>query len=244
MRLLVTRPEPDALKLRAVLEDMGHEATVEPLLQVSFAATDIVELDGVQALIATSRNALRALRATPILVAARTLPLFAVGKATATEARALGFEMVVTGAGTARELITHIVSVVDPAAGLIAHLAGDTLAVDLKPELEPHGFRVVEWVVYRMQAATSFSDEVVEQLALGEIDGVILLSPRTASVYARLVRKHGLVASVRSLPHFCLSAAVARRLQSLGLFAVLSADRPRLEEVLALIDDTAAKSGD
>ena len=33
MRLLVTRPEPDALKLRAALEEHGHEATVEPLLQ-------------------------------------------------------------------------------------------------------------------------------------------------------------------------------------------------------------------
>jgi Uroporphyrinogen-III synthase HemD len=131
MRLLVTRPEPDALKLQAVLEDMGHEATVEPLLQVSFEGAERIELDGVQALAATSRNALRALRSTALLPRARALPLFTVGKATAAEARAIGFEMVVTGAGTARELITHIVSVVDPAAGLIAHLAGDTLAVNL-----------------------------------------------------------------------------------------------------------------
>jgi len=244
MRLLVTRPEPDALKLQAVLENMGHEATVEPLLQVHFESTDTIELDGVQALIATSRNGLRALRGTAILARARTLPLFTVGKATAAEARALGFEMVVTGAGTARKLVAQIVSVVDPAAGLMAHLAGDTLAVDLKRELEPHGFRVVEFLVYRMQAASSLAPEVVEQLAMGEIDGVILLSPRTASVYARLVREHGLVDCVRSLPHFCLSAAVARRLEPLGLQEVLSADRPRLEEVLALIDDSAAQSGD
>ena len=244
MRLLVTRPEPDALKLQALLEDMGHEATVEPLLQVSFDTADTINLDGVQALIATSRNALRALKATPILAQARSLPLFAVGKATASEARALGFEMVVTGAGTARELITHIVSVVDPAAGLLAHLAGDALAVDLKRELEPHGFRVVEFRVYRMQPVTSFAEEVVQQLEMGEIDGVILLSPRTASVYVRLVGEHGLARSVRPLPHFCLSDAVARRLQPLGLRAVLSPDRPRLEEVLALIDDAAARSGD
>jgi uroporphyrinogen-III synthase len=61
MRLLVTRPEPDALKLGAVLEEMGHEATVEPLLSVSFDDAEPVDLDGAQALIATSRNALRAL---------------------------------------------------------------------------------------------------------------------------------------------------------------------------------------
>jgi len=244
MRLLITRPEPDALKLQAVLEDVGHEATVDPLLNVSFEDVSRIELDGVQALVATSRNGLRALRATALLPRARTLPLFTVGKATAAEARALGFEMVVTGAGTARELVTHIVSVVDPAAGLIAHLAGDTLAVNLKEELEPHGFRVLAWVVYRMQSATSFAPEVVEQLAMGEIEGIILLSPRTASVYARLVRLHALQEIVRPLPHFCLSPAVARRLEPLGEVAIVTAQAPKLEEVLALIDETAAKSGD
>jgi uroporphyrinogen-III synthase len=244
MRLLVTRPEPDALKLQAVLEDMGHEATVEPLLQVSFEGADRIELDGVQALVATSRNALRALRSTAVLPRARTLPLFTVGKATATEARTIGFEMVVTGAGTGRELITHLVSVLDPAAGLLAHLAGDTLAVNLKEELAAHGFRVLEWVVYRMQAATSFAADVVEQLASGEIDGIILLSPRTASVYAKLVLAHELAECVRGLPHFCLSAAVARRLQPLAPTDVVTADTPRLEEVLALIEETAAQSGD
>jgi len=244
MRLLITRPEPDALKLQAVLEDMGQEATVEPLLSVSFEDVSRLELDGVQALIATSRNGVRALRSTALLPRARTLPLFAVGAATAVEARALGFEMVVAGAGTARALVTHIVSVLDPAAGLIAHLAGDTLAVNLKAELEPHGFRVLEWVVYRMQAATSFTDDVVEQLAMGEIDGVILLSARTAAVYAKLVRAHQLQEIVRPLLHFCLSPAVARRLAPLGQVAQITAQAPKLEEVLALIEETAAKSGD
>jgi len=244
MRLLITRPEPDALKLQAVLEDRGHEATVEPLLSVGFADVSGLELAGVQALVATSRNGVRALRSTALLPRARTLPLFAVGTATAAEARALGFEMVVTGAGSARELVTHIVSVVDPAAGLIGHLAGDALAVNLKEELEPHGFRVLEWVVYRIEPATSFAADVVEQLAMGEIDGIILLSPRTASVYAKLVRAHGLEAIVRPLPHFCLSPAVARRLEPLGQVTTLTAPAPRLEEVLALVDESAAKSGD
>jgi uroporphyrinogen-III synthase len=244
MRLLVTRPEPDALRLQAILEDMGHEATVEPLLHVSFADLSGIELDGVEALIATSRNALRALRSTAILPRARTLPLFTVGRSTAAEARALGFEMVVTGAGTARELVTHIVSVVDPAAGLLAHLAGDSLAVDLKQELEPHGFRVVVWVVYRIEPQTTLAEEVVSQLRMGEIDGIILLSARTAAVYAKLMRAYDLVAEVRRLPHFCLSAAVARRLEPLGQVSVVTAERPRLEDVLTMIDWIAQTSGD
>lgn len=242
MRLLVTRPEPDALKLRAALEEHGHEATVEPLLTVSFADTDPIDLDGVQALIATSRNAVRALKAHPLRSDARKLPLFAVGRATAAEARALGFEMVVAGAGTAEQLVQHIVSVADPVAGLLVHLAGDTLAGDLKGELELHGFRVEQPVVYRMHAARALSEDTVEQLAMGEIEGVILMSPQTATIYATLMRKQGLGAVARTLTHFCLSEAVARRLEPLGGVRVETADSPSLEEVLALIDAAAAKS--
>jgi uroporphyrinogen-III synthase len=242
MRLLVTRPEPDALKLRALLEEAGHEATVEPLLGVSFDTADPIEIGGAQALIATSRNALRALKGSPAMAEARHLPLFAVGKATAAEARALGIETVVTGAGTAAELVAHIVSVLDPANGVLVHLAGDTVAHDLAGELEAHGFRVRQPVIYRMVPATAFADTTVEDLATHAIDGVLLMSPRTAAIYAALVARHGLTAAVRTLPHFCMSDPIARRLQPLGPLPTRVADAPRLEELLALIDESAAQS--
>lgn len=241
MRLLVTRPEPDAIKLRAALEELGHEATVEPLLEVTFENGDAIDFEGVQAVIATSRNGLRALRSHPGRIVARKLPLFAVGKATAREARALGFETVVTGAGTVNELVTHIVSVADPAEGLLLHLAGDRLAGDLKGELEAQGFRVLQPVVYRTAAVSSFSEDTVAQLASGEIDGVILLSPRTATIYAGLMAKHGLVAAARGIAHFCLSQAVAKRLAPLGPIESAIAEAPRLEEILALIEEAATQ---
>jgi len=243
MRLLVTRPEPDALRLRAALEARGHEATVEPLLSVSFDEPENFDLDGVQALIATSRYALRALRAHPLREAARKLPLFAVGRATAAEGRALGFTTVVTGAGTAAELVAHIVAVTDAAAGLLLHLAGDSRAGDLKGDLELHGFRVLRRVVYRMRPARALGEETIEALATGEIDGVILMSPRTAALYALLMRRHGLATVARRLSHFCLSTAVAQRLKPLGGAPTQIAEAPRLEEVLALIDAAAARSG-
>ena len=243
MRLLVTRPEPDALKLRAALEDHEHEATVEPLLNVSYDDPEPLDLDGVQALIATSRHGVRALKSHPRREAARKLPLFAVGRATAAEGRALGFETVLTGAGTAHELVAHIVSVADPAAGLLLHLAGEMLSGDLAGDLEAHGFRLLQPVVYRMQPATALGEETVEMLAMGEIDGVILMSPQTATIYARLMRKHGLASVARGLTHFCLSEAIARRLTPLGSVPIEIAEAPRLEEVLALVDAAAAKSG-
>src|SRR5262249_4816333 len=242
MRLLVTRPEPDALKLRAALEARGYEATVEPLLSVSFEAGEDFDLDGMQALIAPSRYALRALRAHPLRAAARKLPLFAVGPATAAGGPAPGFSTGGAGGGTGQGALPPALSVADTAAGLLLYLAGATVAGDLEGDLELHGFRVLQRVVYRMRPARALGEETIEQLVAGEIDGVILMSPRTATLYASLMRKHGLSSVARRLIHFCLSSQIPQRLNPLGEAPIEVAETPRLEEVLALIDAAAARS--
>jgi uroporphyrinogen-III synthase len=235
MRVIITRPEPDAIKLKAKVEALDHEATVEPLLAVDFEDGEIVNLDEVGTLIATSRNGLRALKFQRIHTAAAKLPIFAVGPGTAIEARNLGFQLILAGKGTARDLVPEIVANVDPHAGLVVHLAGDVIAYDIAGELEDHGYRVLQPVVYRMAAATLLSDDVVEQIATGEADAVMLLSPRTADIWVSLIRKHGLQGPCGRLLHLCLSEAVAKRLAPLGALRIETAAEPTLAEMLALI---------
>ncbi len=74
-------------------------AVLSPLLVIEQAKDVALDLDGAQALIVTSRNALRALSQHPALDAARRLPLFTVGGATAKAARELGFAKVTKGRG-------------------------------------------------------------------------------------------------------------------------------------------------
>ena len=97
MRLLVTRPEEDAVAFKAHLVALGHQVTIEPLLTISTADADPIELEGAPAIIATSRNGLRALAGSEQLDAAKLLPLFAVGPGTAAVARSLGFTAIVEG---------------------------------------------------------------------------------------------------------------------------------------------------
>ena len=61
MRLLVTRPEPDAGREAEALAARGHEAVLAPLLKIEFTRDVPLDFAGVQALIVTSRNALRAM---------------------------------------------------------------------------------------------------------------------------------------------------------------------------------------
>ena len=234
MKLLVTRPEPDGTALKAHLVAQGHEVILEPLIEIDTRDADPIELGGVQALIATSRNGLRALAETPEIESARGYPLFAVGPGTAATARALGFEIVVEGPATGRDLIAFIAEKAEVNGGPLLHLAGDKLAFDFATELKRLGFVVLQPIVYQSHAVDRLSGSTAARLGRNEIEGVLLLSPRTAAVFARLMDRHGLQEASRRLTYFCISQVTADQLADLRPSAIEIAARPNLHEVLAL----------
>jgi uroporphyrinogen-III synthase len=240
MRLLVTRPLEDARLQAGRLAALGHEAVLAPLLTVEPVPGIALPLEDAQALIVTSRNALRALAAHPARDRALALPLIAVGEATAREAERFGFKSVTVGEGIAESLLPLIAQRFAPSKGPLVHLAGETLAYDLKGALEARGFELRQPVLYRARAAEALPPEVVAELKAGKIDGVILMSPRTATIFAALMRKHGVTEAAR-LRCYCLSPSVAKAAAPLGA-PLLVAARPREEDVLALLSSDAASS--
>jgi uroporphyrinogen-III synthase len=241
MRILVTRSEPDARREAEELAARGHEAVIAPLLEIEFLPVVSLGLAGAQALIATSRNAIRALAVHSDKDRALELPLFAVGEATARAAKELGFAQVTIGAGTGVALAAVIREEVEAEEGALVHLAGETLAFDLKAVLEEEGYQIRQCVLYRAVPLRAFSAETEAELKAGAIDGVILLSPRTAKAFAELADRHGAVTQAKSPVCYCLSQAVADFVAPLG-FQMRVAAHPREEDVLALLDSEAASS--
>jgi uroporphyrinogen-III synthase len=240
MRLLVTRPQPDAGAQAEKLAALGHEVIAAPLLEVEFLEFSPLPLDAAQALIATSRNGLRALASSPELQAALKLPLYAVGKATADLARELGFNEIHQGPGTTEELLPLIASECEPGAGALLHLAGERQAFDLKTALEDKKFKVEQPVIYRVHLADSFAKSAREALGKSALDGVILMSPATAQTYVALVDAAGLRHMAMRLTYFCLSHAVAEPLLVLDGALVLISSSPSEDDLLALIGHETA----
>lgn len=239
MRVLVTRPEFDATREAETLAARGHDPVLAPLLAIEFLPGVPLDLAGAQALIVTSRNALRALAAHEELQQALRLPLFAVGEATARAARQLGFTEVTIGPGTGAGLLPLIRRELHPEKGALVHVAAEAVAYDLKPVLEEEGFTFRRPVLYRSHPASTLPDDIVAGLASGEISGVILLSPRTAKTFAALAERHGVLTQAKGLVCYCLSQAVAEAVTQAGL-AVRVAAHPREEDVLALLDSDAS----
>ncbi len=242
MHILITRPLTDAEDWRARLDARGVQMTIDSLLSIEWQPPQTLNLSTVQALVATSRNALRALAQSPGLSAALQKPIYTVGPTTGADARALGFSDVRIGPASARDLAPVIAATAVPTRGQLLHLSGDKLAFDLAAALAPSGFIVERLTVYRSTPNLALQQQTIDAIANGAINAVALLSPLTARTFLTLAVQAGLTQHCRNLKYFCLSDNVAAQLTALGDPQVHIAVQPNSEEMLVLIEGMAAKS--
>lgn len=242
MRALITRPEADAAPLAQALSERGIGVTVEPLLAIQPVADATLDLDGVQALLFTSMNGVRAFAS---LSPRRDLGVLAVGNGTAAAARAAGFAHVESAGGDVVDLTRLVRERLKPKDGALFHAAGSVVAGDLAGQLAEAGYELRRAVLYEAKPAESLSPGVVAALADRAFDLVLFFSPRTAATFVELVGRAGdprAAAGCAAATALCLSGAVARKAEALPWKAVLSAERPDLESMLRLVDKAVAEA--
>lgn len=243
MRVLVTRPVADAREMMARIAALGCRVSAAPLLKIVHEQIPPDAFDGVAGFIATSRNAVAALAASPALQSAISRLIFAVGAATAKRAEQAGFQTVIRGPGTAAELIPIVLAHPASKAGRIVHLAGDHVAIDLAGALANRGVDVEKFIVYRSLAVDAFSAETARDLRAGAFDAVILMSPRTAKIWRALVTAPSRRFDHSAITHVCLSAPVADALRDDGFqprFEIAAA--PTVAGVVSVIERLAPRS--
>ncbi len=236
MRLLVTRPLDESQALAERLEARGHQAAIEPLLTIAPDLFAPLSLEGVQALLFTSANGVRAFA---LRSPRRDLPVYAVGPATAAAAREIGCATVESAGGDVRALAALVVTRLDPARGALLHVAGRVVAGDLAGPLAARGFVVGRAALYAAEPATRLSAAAHDALADGVLDGVLLFSPRSAATFAAVTAAPELRAALSRLTLFALSPAVAEAVADLGWRRVAIAATPDEDALLALVDAAA-----
>ncbi|MCE7998904.1 MAG: uroporphyrinogen-III synthase [Rhodobiaceae bacterium] len=236
MHLLVTRPRKDADALAQVLQAHGHEVTIDPLMSIEFHPDTPLTRTGVQALLITSANGLRAMMARADFSEWLRLPLVAVGPTTAALAREAGFCSVFEADGDVVSLVELVQKKLQPDGGPLLHIAGTVVAGDLKGALEADGFWVERAVLYEAKTADSLSPGTITGVRSGMIAGVLLYSKRSAETFVHLCQAAGLSGQLSGLNAYCLSANAALPLQDIGLRAIHVASAPNETDLLALLD--------
>ena len=208
MKFIITRPESDAIELKAKLEMQGHDCRLLPLLKIVPRRAVHVPAKFYQAICITSANAVVA----PISgVDPGDTPLYCVGPQSAAAARAAGFQLVEAHGGDVNGLAVFLENALSPAQGPVLYLSGAETSGDLEGRLKSVGFTVDRFICY--DAVPQHPEGLKDAVSWAE--GVLLYSPRTARLWVEALNNEGIVQP--TLRHFCLSDRVAAALpQSWG----------------------------
>jgi uroporphyrinogen-III synthase len=233
MRLLITRPEPDASATAERLRTLGHEAVVQPLLTITFGPSPI-DLPTPAAILITSQNAVRALRSWPQTKDWLQIPVFVAGPATARAIAALGFTDIRGGTGDSASLADIVLDTMLPGDGPLIYPAARERAGALADSLSARGYDVHLVEAYRADPATELDKGVRTAFAGGRLDGVLLYSRRTAIAFRNLATAAGMTDQLASVTFFVISDQVAEALAGIpGRIQV--AEHPDEDSLLALI---------
>jgi uroporphyrinogen-III synthase len=234
MRLLVTRPEPDAQRTATTLRGLGHETVVAPLLRIEGVAADFGAgpWDGV---VMTSANSCRASANHPRRDEVLALPVFVVGRYSADTARSCGFTDVTSADGDGKDLARLLVARFGARERKLLYLAGEDRAADLAAELAALGIPMKTVVIYRAVKVGEFAPPARKALEMGEIDGALHFSRRTAEAYLSCAVGAGLLDKALGPFHYCLSPQVARPLLQTGAATVRVAARPDEAGLIELV---------
>lgn len=233
MRLLVTRPQPDAERTAEALRRRGHSVVTAPLLRIEPLLEAPIEDQHWAAILVTSTNAATAIARHARKRALLDVPVFAVGDRSAEAIRGAGFTDVVSAAGAIADLSRLVVERIRPKADLL-YLAGEERAGDLAGDLRGKGFAVQTSVIYRAVAATTLPQTAVDALAAG-LDGVLHFSPRSAEAYIEGARAAELLTHALAPVQFCLSEQIAGPLRRAGAAMIGVAPRPNEAALIELV---------
>lgn len=233
MRLLVTRPEPDAARTAAALRSRGHSVVIAPLMRIEPLADAAISTGPWAAVLVTSANIAHVIAGHPKRAELIRLPVFAVGDRSAQAMRGLGCARVVSAGGDAGDLARTVAAHFNPPARLL-YLAGENRSGDLAGELRAKGFAVETIAIYRAVASEILPVAATDALARGA-DGVLHFSRRSSEAYVDAARGAGLLERALRPVQFCLSAQVAAPLQEAGNCLVRIARQPAEAALLDLI---------
>jgi uroporphyrinogen-III synthase len=232
VRLLLTRPEPDAERTAAALRQRGHTVVVAPLMRIEVLAGAEIGFGPWAAILITSTHAAHAIAVHRRKKALESVPVFAVGERSAQAMREAGFTDVSSADGGVGDLAQLVGERMTPGSSLL-YLAGAERAGDLAAKLAVR-FAVQTAVVYRAVVVDELPPAAADALAK-DIGGVLHYSRRTADAYINAARAIGMLESALKPAQFCLSAQIAEPLADAGAATIHVAPRPVESALIELL---------
>ena len=231
----VTRAEPGAGETVAKLDALGFAALVEPVIETRVLKVSPMPEGAFDGIAFTSAAAVRL---GSDRISDQTLPVFAVGDATARLAKLLGWRDVRSADGNVEDLARLIAS--DASARTILHPGAVLAAGDLSGILEKLGRQIVSWPLYETVERAGPSAELVHQISCNGVYGILVHSPSAGKSLANWLSPLGGLANAIL---FALSGPCTRSLEGESFREIHISPFPREAALLKVVSDTFARTG-
>lgn len=230
MKILVTRPEPEASATKARLADLGFEAVIAPVIEVS-ATHQLAPRGAYHAALVTSANAVRLMEPRLRRELLNT-PIYCVGEKTAEAARSQNFHDIRIAEGDGKSL-AGLVRKNFPHGGHLLYLAGTPRKTLLEDELKAAGLDILAVDLYRADPIADWPN--ASKRAVQQVEVSLHYSRASAEAFLALIARDPYLEKLRQIRHLCLSTDVAIPLRGEGLQNVEIAQKPSESALFELI---------
>ncbi|WP_052742097.1 uroporphyrinogen-III synthase [Kiloniella litopenaei] len=229
---LVTRPQADQEPFASELRQLGREVFLDPVFDIVFRNSVGLDLSGVQAVIFTSANGVRAYQ---LNSKDCSLPALCVGENSAIAARESGFEQVYSANGDVGDLAELVRRKLKPGSGTLLHPAASKVAGDLQADLGQCGYAYRREILYEATASKTLLPQTKKILKENKIKEISFFSPRSSKVFLSLLSQENLLSNLQGTAIYCLSKAVADCFGQMPGLKLLVSELPNRADMIKLI---------
>ena len=222
MKILLTRPIKDSIRLIEQLKSMGYIPVLCPFFEINYNQVISDEnLNGFDGLIVTSKNALHVIRDIN-----KNIKLLVVGISAYELSISLGFNNAIYAGINVAELKQKLENSLDKLLYLSAKDVTDNL---------DQFKNVTKLIVYEANPIEPISDVFFEFMNLNERRACIFFSLRAAKRFLYLINKYDLIYIKYDIIIFALSDAVADVFKNTRFVHCYVPDKPELTSLMTLI---------
>ena len=190
MHILLTRPLEDSHELILKFQQLGHDVSHMPLINIEGKNYEPLNLVDFKGIIFTSANAIKFF---DIKTIDKKIICFCVGSATEKKARSCGFQNVLSADGNVNNLKELILQNYNSSNGKLLYVSGEIISNDLDQQLISEGYNVKRIVNYSAKLVEKFNEVFIEKLKLKMPEIVYIYSQNSAISFLNFIKNYQLV---------------------------------------------------
>jgi len=236
LQVLVTRAEPSASRTARLLQETGFSPICIPLFALDDTGSVLPDTE-FEGYVFTSINAANVLRDRSWRCTRPNSAAYCVGKETAAAAKSLGFDMVISVDGTAKDLAERLKLDFGSEKHTLLYFAGEQRSFDLQGALAPDEIALEMVEIYRI-SPIQLSVEQYQKLNKTKGAAIVLLySHITAKHVCKVLFDQTENTDFASLSAVAISAKTAEAVLKYPWQKVYVADEPNQQSMISKLNE-------